>query len=67
MNNRIEKIKKFNADMYEYRVKPEPLSMWVNVYKSDKYAFFGAYRNKQEALKKCRDEGRTVKMQEVPE
>ena len=50
-------------DSYEYRVKPEPLTLWVNVYPDRDYP----YRSEIEADNALARHGRTVKMQEVPE
>ena len=49
---------------YEYRVKPEPLTLWVNIYSEGDY---GRPRDTEEEARKARGcmGGRTVKMQEV--
>ena len=53
---------------YEYRVKPEPLTLWINV---DEDALgtrpLLAHREEEIAIRNCRAGDRTVKMREVTE
>jgi hypothetical protein len=54
-------------DAYEYRVKQEPLTVWVNVYEKNGDLTFYSYEAEHLAYR-CRSKGgRTVKMQEVAE
>jgi len=52
---------------YEYRVKPEPLTLWVNVYSAGNYG--SAFSSEEDAIEALGGytRGRTVKMQEVTE
>jgi len=50
---------------YEYRVKPEPLTFWVNVYPDGTHG--ATWCSKQEAIRAETKSTRTVKMQEVIE
>ena len=49
----------------EYRVKPEPLTLWVNFHESGHHG--ATWTSKQDAMEAARENSRTVKMQEVPE
>jgi len=58
----------WNWAAYEYRVEPDPLTVWVNVYlaKNGDLTFY-SYETEHQA-NRCRSKGgRTVKMQEVIE
>lgn len=54
----------WNWDEYDYRVKPEPLTLWVNEYP---WGFVGLFRTKEDADKKAGDNRiRCIKMVEDP-
>jgi len=57
---------RWNWAFFEYRIKPEPLTFWVNIYSEGDY---GRPRDTEEEARKASGcmGGRTVKMQEVIE
>jgi len=57
----------WNWSAFEYRSKPEPLTLWVNVYIENGDHLFCAYPEEDFAIRSRSKGGRTVKMQEVIE
>ena len=50
----------FAWNQHDYRIKPKPMEIWVNVYY--RTSSFGAIRNSKEAaIKHCEPEGKPVK------
>jgi hypothetical protein len=60
----LEDTPKFYPE-YQYRVKPEPVECWVNVYTDPFDVSFHTTRGA--AVKHCSSRGRTILMREVME
>ena len=58
---------RWNWASFKYRIEPEPLTLWVNVYLEDGVHLFCAYPEEDFAISSRSKGGRTVKMQEVTE